>query len=259
MIRAFLKDKLLLDMHERMTQIGPVAGGINFAGFIVRPGYQLVRRRTVGNLQEKLRQFRSQLVTHTPDYIAYRFDPDALANVLATVNSYLGHFRRAQTAQLVKKLFAQHAFLNRFFLRRKHKIVRLDNALRRARLLRHQIRWLLRTFPKHVCLIQIGSYVEAYGHQALVLQQATGLSLNQNWRGFPQACGFSQSQLSAMLSQLQQQRLPVILVQETGRFLRHTKERLITMIIEYPEKKLMSPISGPVYCGRTGAPSSSQR
>ncbi|MDZ7302684.1 MAG: hypothetical protein ONB44_11170 [candidate division KSB1 bacterium] len=72
-------------------------------------------------------------------------------------------------------------------MRKKHKIVRLDQPLRRVRFLRQQIRWLLRTFPHHLCLIQIGSYYEAYGWQAVVLQQATGLALNQNWRGFAEA------------------------------------------------------------------------
>jgi RNA-directed DNA polymerase len=237
-IRTFLQERLLLDIHEKMTQVGPVHGGIDFAGFIVRPGYQLVRRRTVGNLNEKLRQFRPKLVARTSSYTAYRFDPETLDAVFASVNSYLGLFRHAQTARLVKKLFAQNPFLLKFFLRKKHKIVRLDNPLRRVRFLRQQVRWLLRTFPHHLCLIQVGSYFEAYGWQAEVLHQAAGLALNQKWRDFTEACGFPQKKLPAVLSKLKAQRLPVVIVQETGRFLRHAKERLMAMMIEYPENEV---------------------
>ncbi len=237
-IRAFLKERLLLDIHEKMTQVGPVHGGIDFAGYIVRPGYKLVRRRTVGNLQEKLRQLRPKLVARTANYIAYRFDAETLDTLCASVNSYLGLFRHAQTARLVKKLFARHAFLQKFFLRRKHKIIRLDHALLRARRLRQQIQWVLRSFPQYICLVQIGCYFEAYNQQAVALQKATGLALNLKWRGFSQACGFPQKKLVAVLSKLKAQRLPVVVVQETGRYLRHAKERLIAMLIEYPENEV---------------------
>lgn len=110
--------------------------------------------------------------------------------------------------------------------------------MRRVRFLWQQVRWLLRTFPHHLCLVQVGCYFEAFGWQAEVLHQATGLAPNQNWRGFAQACGFPQKKLLAVLSKLKAQRLPVVIVGETGRFLRHAKERLITMMIEYPENEV---------------------
>ncbi|MCI0697289.1 RNA-directed DNA polymerase [candidate division KSB1 bacterium] len=237
-IRDFLKTTLQLEVHEKMMQIGPVHGGIDFAGCIVRPGYQLVRRRNVGNLKEKLRQLRPKLAIHTESCTAYRFDLETLEKTLATINSYLGLFRHAQTGRLVEKLFQQHVFLQKFFLRKKHKIVRLDQALRRTRYLRQQIRWLLRTFPHHLCLVQVGSYFEAYGWQAEVLHQAAGLNLNAKWRGFSPACGFPKKQISAVLSKLKSQRLPVVVVEETGHELRHTKQRLIAMMIEYPENEV---------------------
>jgi retron-type reverse transcriptase len=237
-IRDFLQTALRLEVHDKMTQIGPVHGGVDFAGYIVRPGYKLVRRRTVGNLREKLRRFRTRVVAKTSGYMAYRFDAGALEKLLAAVNSYLGLFRHAQTSRLVKKLFAQHAFLQKFFLRRKYKIIRLDYPLRRARLLRQQVRWLLRAFPHHLCLIQVGCYFEAYGWHAVVLQQAAGLKLNENWRGFSQSCGFPQKKLLSVLGKLKQQRLPVVVVEETGHDLHHTKERSIAVMIEYPENEL---------------------
>jgi MutS domain I len=96
----------------------------------------------------------------------------------------------------------------------------------------------LRTFPHHLCLIQVGCYFEAYGWQAEVLQQTAGLKRKAKWRGFAPACGFPKEQLPAVLSKLQQQRLPLVVVEETGYELPHAKERLITAMIEYPEHEL---------------------
>jgi retron-type reverse transcriptase len=234
-IRDFLKNTLQLEVHEKMTQIGPVHAGIDFAGYIVRPGYKLVRRRNVGNLQEKLRQLRPKLVAHTKSYTAYRFDPETLDTLFAAVNSYLGLFRHAQTARLVEKLFKQHDFLQKFFLRKKHKIVRLDQPLRRVRLLRQQIHWVMRRFPKYLCLVQIGCYFEAFNAGAQTLAKALGLKLKTNWRGFKFGCGFPARFLPKMLVALKKQRTPVVIVRQTGRELSNTKERLPYLILEYPQ------------------------
>ncbi|MDZ7302683.1 MAG: hypothetical protein ONB44_11165 [candidate division KSB1 bacterium] len=40
------------------------------------------------------------------------------------------------------------------------------------------------------------------------------------------------------MSKLKAQRLPVVVVKETGRELRHAKERLMAMMIEYPEDEV---------------------
>jgi retron-type reverse transcriptase len=233
-IRDFLKTTLQLEVHEKMTQIGPVQGGIDFVGYIVRPEYRLVRRRNVGHLKEKLRQLRPKLVVQTSSDTTYHFDAEALEKALATINSYLGLFRHAQTARLVEKLFLQHAFLQKFFLRKKHKIVRLDQALRRTRFLRQQIRWLLRTFPQHLCLVQIGCYLEAFNTGAQTLAKVSDMKLKKHWRGFQCSCGFPQRFLPKILAELQEQRVPVVILRQTGRELSHTKERLLDLMVEYP-------------------------
>jgi hypothetical protein len=83
----------------------------------------------------------------------------------------------------------------------------------------------------------VGCYFEAYGWQAEVLLQA-GLKRKARWRGFAPACGFPKKQLPAVLSKLKPQRLPLVVVEETGHELRHAKERLIAAMIEYPEHEL---------------------
>jgi len=98
-----------------------------------------------------------------------------------------------------------------------------------------QVRRLLRTFPKHLCLVQVGCYFEAYNAGAPTLAKALGLKLKPNWRGFKFSCGFPARFLPKMLDALKSQRMPLVIVRQTGRELSHTKERLLDLIVEYPQ------------------------
>jgi hypothetical protein len=234
-ISAFVQEKLAITMNERATRLAPAAGGADFAGFVVRHDYMLVRRRVVGNLKAKLRQAKRQLVCKTETYHAYRFDPETLESCLATVNSYLGHFQHGQTRRCIKTLWQKFAFLGRFFVLSSDKLIRRDQALRRKRTLKAQVRWLHYRFKDHLCLIEIGAYYEAFNQNAQKLAPALKLTLHQNWRGFAHGCGFPKRRLMAMLAELKKQRLPVVIVRETGRELYKAKERLPYMILEYPQ------------------------
>jgi retron-type reverse transcriptase len=234
-ISEFVAERLAISINHRATRLGPVAGGVDFAGFIVRPDYMLVRRRVVGNLKAKLRQARRQLVCLAPTYHAFRFHPETLERVLATVNSYLGHFRHAQARRCVKKLWQEFSFLKRFFILSSHKLARIDQPLRRKLTLKQQVYWLQRQFEGHLCLIQIGCYFEAFNAGAETLAKTLGLRLKKNWRSFAYGCGFPQRFLTKMLAELKKQRVPVVIIRETGRELYKAKERLPYMILEYPQ------------------------
>lgn len=232
-ITRFVADQLALAINPRATRLAPVSGGVDFAGFIVRPGYLLVRRRVLGNLKTKLRQTRRQTVALTPGYQAYRFPEETLARCRATLNSYLGHFRHAQARRCVKKLWRKFAWLERFFVVSSRKVTRRDEALRRKASLKAQVSWVQHAFKTHVVLFQLGCYYEAYNASAEVLAQAAGLRVQPQWRGFARGCGFPQRLLLPVLAALKKQRLPVVLVRETGRAARHAKQRALDLIIEY--------------------------
>lgn len=91
-ISAFLLDRLKLTLHPRRHKLLPVSTGIDFLGYIVRPGYVLVRRRVVNNLKSRIQQF----VTSSDK------DFPALQNVVA---SYHGHFKWANSYKLRQKIF----------------------------------------------------------------------------------------------------------------------------------------------------------
>jgi hypothetical protein len=60
-IELFLRDELHLELNDR-TKLRPVSDGIDFLGYIVRPGYLLVRRRVVGNLRRRLARAEASLL-----------------------------------------------------------------------------------------------------------------------------------------------------------------------------------------------------
>ncbi len=242
-ITAFLAEKLALALNPRATRLAPVSGGVDFAGFIVRPHYMLVRRRVLGNLKAKLRMARRQLIVRATTYCAYRFHEETLADCRAALNSYLGHFRHAQTRRCVKKLWQEFSWLERFFVLSSRKVTRRDEPLRRKPRLNAQVHWERRNFKKHVVLVQLGCYYEAFNTSAEVLAKALNLHLKQNWRGFACACGFPQKMLLPMLAELKKQRVPLVLLRETGREGRHAKQRALHLILEYPELIPPAPLS----------------
>jgi len=237
-ISDFTGARLRVQLNPRATRFGLVAGGVDFAGFIVRPQYTLVRRRVVGNLKAKLRKARAQLCRSAGEHaIVWRFDEETLQKCLATVNSYLGHFKHAQARRCEARLWKEFSFLGRFFALSSHRLVRRDRSLRRVSRLWQQVRWLQKHFKGFLCLIQIGCYYEAFDQDAKQLAEAAGLKLQKRWRGFALGCGFHRCWRSKVLAKLKQQRVPLVLVAETGRELYQTKERLPQLMWEYPQPK----------------------
>ena len=157
-ISQFVSEKLALAINASAVQLAPAAGGVDFAGFIVRGNYKLVRRRVVGNLKERLRKIKTKLVRQTHDYIVYHFHSRTLAQCEASVNSYLGHFKHAQTHRCVEKIWQEFSFLSNFFVLSFDKITRIDKPLLHQETFKLQINWLLRNFKNLVCLVQVGYY-----------------------------------------------------------------------------------------------------
>jgi retron-type reverse transcriptase len=90
-IGKFLTKKLVLRLHPRRRKLSSVSSGINFLGYIVRHNYVLVRRRVVNNLRHKLHDFATSGI---------RDD----GKLRATIASYLGHFRLANSWRLTKEI-----------------------------------------------------------------------------------------------------------------------------------------------------------
>jgi len=114
-IEEFLKTGLGLKLHPKRRKLQPISNGVDFLGFVIRKGYILIRRRVINNMNSCLGHFerlnaknpknfmnphnataQKRNKTITQDNVLYAFR--------ACLQSYLGHFRWANTYRLIKKL-----------------------------------------------------------------------------------------------------------------------------------------------------------
>jgi len=102
-IDRFLADELELKLHPKKSVQQSVYKGINFVGFIVKPGYSLIRRRTVNSLKERLKEFNGLPMPESGENFR-----KSLLKILAVINSYYGQFRNADTLSLRKSIYAKH-------------------------------------------------------------------------------------------------------------------------------------------------------
>ena len=87
-ITDFVSRELKLTVHPTKQFIRPVSCGVDFVGYIVRPEYILARKRIVADCRFKLSHYK----VGTEEY-------------QEVANSYLAHFRWANTRSLQKALF----------------------------------------------------------------------------------------------------------------------------------------------------------
>ena len=112
-IALFLQEKLQLELSPKFT-LDYINNGANFLGYIVRPYYKLVRKRVIGNLHEKMLQFDKLIAKGCNGNSGGKlFDmhPDLLAKLNATLNSYWGHFKHADSHRLKKHLLKKYSWL----------------------------------------------------------------------------------------------------------------------------------------------------
>jgi len=102
-IDIFLEKNLKLRLHPKKSIQQSIYKGINFVGFIVKPNYCLVRRRIVNNFKEKLNEFNSVPLPDSPEIFQKQ-----LTKILATINSYYGQLRHANTFFLRKSLYQKN-------------------------------------------------------------------------------------------------------------------------------------------------------
>jgi len=134
-IEEFLHLQLNLTLHPQKIILQQTTKGINFLGYIVRKNYLLVRRRAVKAFKRRLYFFNHlinparfpiidppQTLSIAKKYRAKEIVPpigmtlQILNKILATINSYYGIFRFANSYKLRKSLYEKHFYLlKRYF------------------------------------------------------------------------------------------------------------------------------------------------
>ena len=231
-IAQFLQNTLKLQVNNRATHIAPVSGGVDFAGFIIRHNYKLVRRRVVGNIKVKLRRFEAQLVKRSGCVICYRFDQKLLDACLSTLNSYLGHFRHAKTRRIISKLWRQFPFLEYYFRLCAYKVIRRDRPLRKSLPCDGKSGGYVMRIQRICALSRWDAITSVFYKDAKTLSTITGFTLQKNWRGFSYSCGFPGGLLEKVIDKLRVHQVSYIVVHQTGRELQRTKERLPALLVD---------------------------
>jgi hypothetical protein len=99
-IAAFLATELRLNLKAEQ-KLRPLADGIDFLGYVVRPSHTLVRQRVVAHCRQKLATW-AQRLDHSPA---------ALEELRAVWASYLGHFRHARHWRLCQRIHQRFPWL----------------------------------------------------------------------------------------------------------------------------------------------------
>lgn len=241
-IKVFIRENLRLEL-KKCSNPQPVGNGINFLGYIVRGNYLLVRRRVVNNIHVKLREYESLLVKEGRFYRRYRFGDEMLDKLTATLSSYLGHFKMANTYNLCKSLWERYPFLSQYFeldiksrkLKRKYKY---PKGLKRVFRQYLYFRW---RFKGDVILFQVGSFFEFYSRHDKKVGRLLGLSeiideknrkkIKKSKRGV--RYGFPVKRLHTYIQCLFRHKLSVSIILEKERYLSGIKERAPVYRFEY--------------------------
>jgi hypothetical protein len=113
-IAAFLQERLRLQLKPDFT-LAPLNQGANFLGYIIRPGYRLVRRRVVGNLHDRLARHAGHLLRRVRGGLWLDLHPATRAALRVTLASYWGHFHHASSHRLKHRIFQRFPWLGELF------------------------------------------------------------------------------------------------------------------------------------------------
>ena len=209
-IRSFLAERLRLEAHP-VREIQPVSGGIDFVGYIVRPGYLLPRGRVVQHLEQRLLEQERALV---PRILAPRervlvprvgwisgpcrlqpIEQAAIEALRTTWSSYEGHLRHADAHWLRARLLERHRFLGRLLRVRAGRLRRRFPLPRPAPSLAAQIQRLREGLDGAVLLLRIGAYAACARWQDA---RALGLRLSRP-RGRGRTAGLPWRKVSGLV------------------------------------------------------------
>lgn len=171
-IEVFLRQHLHLLLRDPEPELVPVSTGVDFLGYIARPGYLLPRRRVVQAFGKAITRWEARLLGPA----GLCLNAESRAGLQSTLGSYLGHFRHASSQRLVERLWQRFAWLNALF---KPSWPGTHNRLQAplASSLAGQLSWFVAQFPGVVVWLQVGARWECYDDHAQMLKARYGLPL----------------------------------------------------------------------------------
>ncbi|MCP3954331.1 MAG: reverse transcriptase [Desulfobacterales bacterium] len=183
-IEDFLRDKLSLALRDE-GRLRPINNGVDFLGYIARPGYLLVRRRVVGNLSGKLLGWQRKHIRGSVEQGWRCTTPSrSLEAIRAVLASYVGHFGHARHYRLIELITCHHfpwlLVLFGFIPMPRENSVRIVplTASIQVSSYQSQIRWLSQQFFNARVIVQRGrenDYLSGVGQdKARVIKHSIG-------------------------------------------------------------------------------------
>lgn len=94
-LTVFLKERLLLDLHQNKRELNKISRGIDFVGYVIKPGHMLPRQKTIKRVFKVMKEYKK-----SPTW----FGQFEINSHRATINSYLGLFRHINSYNLRRKM-----------------------------------------------------------------------------------------------------------------------------------------------------------
>jgi hypothetical protein len=213
---------LRLQLNQR-RRLRPVADGIDFLGYIVRPDYRLARRRVVGALRERLQTAEARLSAagmrvSDGGHSVFVWERALVEPIGHWLHSYLGHFGRASCRRLIGAMRRRFGWLDEYFRWEQTQPNEQAAAPRVALTFAAQRGWFARRFHRHVLVLQLGDFWQIVPGP---LEEPVSL---WSWMGLlPRR--FSGRELGFARRLLWDARVPVAWIGETGRRVGSIAER----------------------------------
>ncbi|MFP4401718.1 MAG: reverse transcriptase domain-containing protein [Candidatus Nanoarchaeia archaeon] len=174
-INSFLSTTLHLELASGKIRLRSTSEYLDFIGYIIHNNYTLVRKKSVKECRRRLYEVLSK-----NQYL----DIKTQKLVMNSFNSYLGHFKYANTYKLTQSLYKKMDLNNYFTLTtrtddegnqvsaitRTHKQEQFKN-------FSEQYEYFVNKYSNTIILIQMGSFYRIFDSQAVFLQQQLGLKL----------------------------------------------------------------------------------
>jgi RNA-directed DNA polymerase len=102
-IAEFLRDRLRLELKADI-KLKPLSAGCDFLGYVIYPSHRTVRRRVVGHLRQKLKNWPMRGDSR----------PAAQAKLRSVIASYAGHFKHASSFKVRQRIGRRFPWLKSF-------------------------------------------------------------------------------------------------------------------------------------------------
>lgn len=231
-IIQFLQEKLKLQLKTETAMPVSVYKGIDFLGYFIKPRYTLIRRRVKKNFDQKIALLLPLQKKQDGNFQVEHFSHNITQyeKILASTNSYLGHFHHANSFHLVqaieKKLqrLKPVLYFSKGYLRPVKIISRFDS-------LYLQIVFFTNTYPKSLILMQVGYYIYGFGCEAMGIAQKFQLRVQRLYKLSyfsirKKTYRFTPNWFSVAMQHCQKNGINVVVIHETEELTPHIKMRL---------------------------------